>query len=214
MRLPLQNAARLNIYPQKPGNVERRDFIERLGLGLGVVLAPGTVAAILSGCRPEAHAGPGFLTPSEHELVAELAEMIIPLTDTPGAREAGVADYVDMLLKHFSDDATRKEVRTQLAELQDWLADHGAESVSGLGEAQATRMMLALDQQAFPEPGQTSAGLTGLPGGQTPLLRRLKPWTVAGYYTSEMGATLELHQSPLGTYDGDVPMSEVGKTWA
>ncbi len=181
---------------------------------MGVVLAPGTVAAILSGCRPELDTGPGFLTRSEHELVADLAELIIPQTDTPGAREAGVADYIDMLLEHFSGDATRDEVRAQLGELQDWIGDHGAQSIYELGEAQTSRLMLALDQQAFPVAGLVPAGLTGLPGGETPLLRRIKPWTVAGYYTSQMGATMELHQSPFGAYDGDVPMSEVGKTWA
>jgi hypothetical protein len=185
-----------------------------LGLATGVVLAPGTVAAILSGCRPESLTGPGFLTPSEHELVGDLAEQIIPQTDTPGAREAGVADYVNMLLEHFSDDTTREEVRNQLGELQDWIVDHGANNLSELGEAQTAGLMMALDQQAFPTPGAAPAGLKGLPGGQTPLLRRIKPWTVAGYYTSQEGATRELHQSPMGSYDGDIPLSEVGKTWA
>ncbi|MFT4604428.1 MAG: gluconate 2-dehydrogenase gamma chain [Rhodothermales bacterium] len=181
---------------------------------MGVVLAPGIASAILSGCGPEPGADPGFLTTSEHDLVADLAEMIIPQTDTPGAREAGVADYVDMLLEHFSDDEARREVRGQLADLGAWLSDHGADRLGDLDTAAAKELMQALDQQAFPGEGLVAIGLIGLPGGETALLRRLKPWTVAGYYTSQIGATMELHQSPLGSYKGDVPMSEVGKAWA
>ena len=77
--------------------IDRRAFLERLSLGFGVVLAPGTVAALVSGCRPSAGL-PEFLTPTEFLLVSDLADCIIPRTDTPGAVDAGVPRYVDMLL--------------------------------------------------------------------------------------------------------------------
>ena len=48
-----------------------------------------------------------------------------------------------------------------------------------------------------------------------PFYRQLKELTVAGYYTSEVGATQELQWLPApGRYEADVPLSEVGRAWA
>jgi hypothetical protein len=43
----------------------------------------------------------------------------------------------------------------------------------------------------------------------------MKELTLVGYYTSEIGATRELHHAPVpGRYDGCVPLAQVGRTWA
>ncbi|NNE70063.1 MAG: gluconate 2-dehydrogenase subunit 3 family protein [Rhodothermales bacterium] len=194
--------------------IDRRTFLQRLAVSFGVVLTPGTTAAILTGCRPDPGIGRQFFTAAEYLLVGDLVERIIPATDTPGAREAGVPEYVDMLLTHFSDDQVRGEVREQLLALQGWLREHQADRIEHLDPELAETLIAALDQEAFPTAEDGPLPLDGLPGGETPLFRRLKPWTVAGYYTSEVGALQELHQSPMGVYQGDIPFAEVGKTWA
>lgn len=48
-----------------------------------------------------------------------------------------------------------------------------------------------------------------------PFFRTMKELTVVGYYTSEVGATVELrHEAVPGRYQGCVPFTEVGRTWA
>ena len=47
-----------------------------------------------------------------------------------------------------------------------------------------------------------------------PFIVRLKVLTLAGYYTSEVGATQELRVNPMGAWFADVPYSEVGRSWA
>jgi hypothetical protein len=42
----------------------------------------------------------------------------------------------------------------------------------------------------------------------------MKELTLLGYYTSEIGATKELHVSPMGAYHGDVPYRSQGRAWA
>jgi hypothetical protein len=46
---------------------------------------------------------PKTLTPSEMDLVARLSDLIIPRTDTPGASDAGVPEFIDRRLTASPD---------------------------------------------------------------------------------------------------------------
>src|SRR5256885_14569181 len=48
------------------------------------------------------------LDPHQNETVATIAELIIPKTDTPGAREAGVPAFIDVMVADWGDDDQRK----------------------------------------------------------------------------------------------------------
>lgn len=55
----------------------------------------------------------------------------------------------------------------------------------------------------------------GTGGAGLPFFRTMKELTVVGYYTSEVGATVELrHEAVPGRYEGCVPFSRIGRTWA
>ena len=179
--------------------MDRREFVKRLSAGMGAALTPGMLAAILSGCEARTESS-GLLTPGELDILASLTEAIIPTTDTPGAIDAGVPQYIEMMLAEFTPADQVEVFRSQLDWVSSWLARHDA---AGLEDVVA-----ALDEQAF---GNGTANET--PPGEPPLFAILKPLTVAGYYTSEIGATQELHLMPFEEYK-DVPLDEVGKTWA
>jgi gluconate 2-dehydrogenase gamma chain len=50
---------------------------------------------------------------------------------------------------------------------------------------------------------------------EVPFFRTMKELTIVGYYTSEVGATVELrHEAVPGRYDGCVPFAEIGRAWA
>src|SRR2546423_7202623 len=48
------------------------------------------------------------LNPHQNETVATIAELIIPKTDTAGAREAGVPAFIDVMLADWADDEQRQ----------------------------------------------------------------------------------------------------------
>ena len=52
-------------------------------------------------------ATPSLLTPPRTRVMAALAEVIIPATDTPGASEAGVTEFVAALVDGWLDDNQR-----------------------------------------------------------------------------------------------------------
>jgi hypothetical protein len=187
--------------------MDRRDFVMQLSAGMGAALSPGVLAAILSGCQAEPGAN-GLPAAREMDILGSLADAIIPPTDTPGARDAGVPQYIEMMLEHFTPSDQVEIFRSQLDWISSWIMGQGARRFEDVADEKRNALLVALDDQAF------SAGTSNdLPPGEPALFAILKPLTVAGYYTSEIGATQELHQTPFGTYE-DVPFDEIGKTWS
>src|SRR2546422_6501518 len=71
-----------------------------------------------AGARARARAGGlRVLDPHQSETVATIADMIIPPTDTPGARAAEVHRFVDLLLAEWAPDDDRKQFLEGLADV-------------------------------------------------------------------------------------------------
>lgn len=187
--------------------MNRRDFVRQLSAGMGAALSPGVLAAILSGCQAEPEPS-GFLSIPERNVLGSLAEAIIPTTDTPGAIDAGVPQYIEMMLQHFTPPEEVGVFRAQLHWVSSWLSGQDARMLGDVNEEKRNAFLGALDDQAFRAGTSHEA-----PPGEPALFAILKPLTVAGYYTSEIGATQELHPMPFAPYK-DLPFDEIGKTWA
>jgi hypothetical protein len=69
---------------------------------LGGALSASTIAGVLAGCDASialaAQSGRRTLTAAQLELVATIAEHILPTTDTPGARVAGVHRFIHRMM--------------------------------------------------------------------------------------------------------------------
>jgi len=187
--------------------MDRREFVKYLSAGLGAALTPGVLAAIESGHDANPVVS-DLLTARELDILGSLTDAIIPRTDTPGARDAGVPQYIEMILAEFTPPDRVRIFRSQLGWISSWLEEQGVRLLEDVVDDRRNALLVALDNQAF------GVGTSNdLPPGEPALFAILKPLTVAGYYTSEIGATQELHQTPFGSYE-DVPFDEIGKTWS
>src|SRR2546423_10151350 len=101
-------------------SIDRLEALRRAALLLGGAISAPTLAAVLAGCEapPTGEAGwtPRAMTGAQGAMVATIAEHIIPETDTPGARGAGVHRFIDtMLAEYYAPD----ERAAFLADLDD-----------------------------------------------------------------------------------------------
>jgi hypothetical protein len=150
------------------------------------------------------HAKPAAskLDESQQRLLAELAELIIPRTDTPGAIDAGVPAFIDHIVSDWYSPVERA------------IFMEGLLACAAVESAQRVGALRALEQQAasyVPPPGTS---VFGKPDERSPFFFKLKLLTVLGYYTSEVGATTELAFNPVpGRYDGNVDFATLGKQW-
>ena len=169
--------------------IRRRDALKTMAVGssgLVQLAASAPVAGSVPGPAAAAAQGageawkPGFLTPDQAELVATLAEIIIPETDTPGARAARVHEHIDLVLSHETE-----QVRKTFLE---GLAEVGRLSLVRYGKAFVR--LSPEDQEALlsrlAEPDQPEEG-----AGHR-FFRDLRRRTVFAYYTSREGIHQEL----------------------
>ena len=154
-----------------------------------------------------------LLTPAQQALVDELAELIIPATDTPGARQTRVVEFVDVILAEWATDNDRTLFLNGLADVE---TRARARSGSAFVEAPvADRVAICRDL----DDALTSARVAGKAwrdGGQLgprPSEHRAHFWhhmrslTTTGYFTSEVGFTKERKQAIVpGIYAPCLPV--------
>ncbi len=191
-------------------DISRREALHHLTLLVGGAISAPAMGAILSGCRAEpapAAWTPEALTTDQVDLLGTLVDLIIPATDTPGAKDAGVPVFIDKLLRDWVESEDRVRFQARLAAVNEEMQEtHGVAFREATPEQQ-NALLTRLDQEARQAREESADPL--------PFFATLKEWTLVGYYTSEIGATRELQWlAAPGRFDADPPLEEVGPTWA
>ena len=131
------------------------------------------------------------LTADELTLIGEVSEMIIPTTDTGGALAAGVPEFVKMMLSDWFSEAERENFISGMREFSVGAAGKYGKKFAELSASQKDQYFGERLSKAEAAPTSTSGGASAPHAPFVVLMKRL---TIFGYYTSELGATVELHQ--------------------
>ena len=165
-------------------SIERREVLRMMAMAAGVATFPGFskwtfacghIGNALAQIRPAVYR-PVFFTAPEYAIVDHLTDLIIPTDDTPGARDAGVSEFVDLMVSR--DPELQRNFRTGLS----WLNTHSNEkwgnAFLGLSPDQQNALLEALAyKQKF---------RTGEEEGRK-FFELVRTYTVMGFYTSEVG---------------------------
>ena len=127
---------------------------------------------------------PAFFKDADFRVVARIADLILPATDTPGAVGAGVPIYIDTVI------AKNKQQQALATEGLQWLA---GKNFIDLTEA---------EQLAILQPLCEASDAGDLKQRHVQFFHLMKNLTVDGYYTSQVGLMKELG------YAGNTAMAE------
>jgi hypothetical protein len=94
--------------------VDRRTLIAEMLLLIGASAIPSTAVAEISALPTQVGAKARFLGPKEMTLFREIVEAMIPRTDTPGANDAGVPQFIDGLMFNWAGEGARAQLRRAL----------------------------------------------------------------------------------------------------
>jgi hypothetical protein len=207
--------------------------MQRVAFLMGGALSAPTMIAMLEGCKSNTttEAATSFAFSTDYKsLVAEIAEIIIPKTATPGAKDAGVGPFIEMMLKDCYSAAQQEHFMKGLDEL-----DGSSKKVNGGKKflestpEQQTALLKTFEKMSNEEAKKNETakkivdaetGLTKETKGKTeapptPFFKIMKELTLLGYFTSEVGATQSLAYLPVpGKYEGCVKMTPGQKAWA
>jgi len=204
---------------QNKGLMNRREAIQRTAMVLGYAISAPALAGVLHGCKatPELTYVPVFFTEDQALTLSELAEIIIPKTATPGAKEVGVPAFIDSMLKEVYKKEEQDKFLNGLTEFEE---DAQKTYGSSFGECKVEERVAHFKKHhdaAIASMG--TGGPTGwwntAGGADKPFVLKVKELTLLGFFTSEPGATQVLQYNAVpGPFKGCVPLTEVGKAWA
>jgi len=183
-------------------DLKRREALRRMAWGgLGAAAAPLWFDKLgaLAHAHAHEHAAPGASVPPEpwtphvldshqDELVTTLSELIIPQTDTPGAKAALVNRFIDAVLAD-ADEADRNSFLQGLAWMDVRSSElFGVEFVQAGPEQQAALLTTLASEKNMSFESQI--GVESWTG--RPFFTAVKAMTIMGYYTSEVGMKQEV----------------------
>lgn len=172
----------------------RREALQRLAILVGGTLSLPVQAALRGETQTD---NPMRFSADQQTLIASLADTIIPPTDTPGAKDAGVGQFIEYVIGHCS------------AASQQEAFQRGLQQTNQRSQASFEKPFAALTNP------QRIEIVNQLTKEEKPFFLSVRELTIVGYFTSETGATKALDYVPIpGRFQGDIPLTPTQKSWA
>jgi hypothetical protein len=190
--------------------MNRRDALSRVALILGGTVVGANI--FLEGCKPADRKAPSSLTeftPDDVAYLDEIAETIIPATDTPGAKAAKVGAFMTVMVKDCYEEKDQKTFREGMDKLDNASQKKYDKAFMSITPQQRHELLVGIDNE------QKEYGKNKKKDDPDHYFRLMKELTLLGYFTSEPGCTQALRylESP-GKYEGCVPYKKGDKAWA
>jgi len=135
-----------------------------------------------------------FFTPAQFAIMSEMAEIIMPPTASPGAKDAGVPDYLDALMTNWASGKRQGQFRALFDEV-------GGVGFMNLDDAGRLAFMKNFD-----------AGKLRV---WDPAYTKFKELVLTLYYLAEVGATKELRYELIpGKWEPWTEISPDAPAWA
>ncbi len=203
--------------------MQRREALKNVALVVGGGMLSGTtLSVILSGCTTSSKKGNKHsLSDEQQTIITELADVIIPATSCPGARAAGVGEFITMMIRDCYPEDVRKDFMKGLDDFsksvnkefhQDFVKLSAADKITAVTRLREHTLAL---QKADSKQAQKDKAANKEPKSPSHFFVIARELTILGYFTSETGATQALQYIAVpGRYDGCVDLKPGQKAWA
>ena len=185
--------------------VERREILRYLGIAAvastfpgfhkWAFACPGSYPAVVDRSASSSSYQPLFFSPAHYRLVERLAEMIIPADDTPGAAQAGVAEFIDFMVANRVPVSRTRDIRSTADAIEDGRQAQNR-FVAGLDWMNARSQSEYRHEFLDCTPEQQNSLLEEIayrarfsPGTESgrAFFQMMRDYTVVGYYTTRIG---------------------------
>ena len=173
---------------------DRRSLIRNALLLVGAGVTANPAAALAKTAARKAAKAPRFFTSAQMAVLSELADIIIPRTDTPGAKDAGVPQAFDALMHNWGSAQHQAQYRSVVDEF-------GGARLMKLKPADRIALVAKMDADKI--------------AAWDPAYFGFKELVMTLYYLSEAGATKELRYELVpGSWDAWTLVKPDTRAWA
>ena len=190
--------------------MNRRDALRMLTAGAVLPALTPELFAFYQQAHPSGAYSLRTLNPHQNDTVVAMIDQIIPATDTPGAKDIRVNEFIDVILTEWATEEERQNFLSGLAaadrqsnELfgKDFAAASSAQQVTLLRSMDDAAAVLRAEKQrhapnTVPEPDMQLKG---------DFFSAFKNITLHGYYTSEVAVTKELNPENRSVFEIIMP---------
>jgi hypothetical protein len=180
--------------------MNRRQALQNIGILMG--LSPFTALAVETfQVQSTEHISNQLFSVNEQALIAEIAEMIIPKTTSPGAKDTGVPAFIEMMIQECYRKPEQEMFKKGLENLETKAKTLGGSFVS-LKNEDKTKLLDELEAEAMKNPRAPSFWIL------------IKELTLIGYYTSEVGMSQSMEYVPVPTRVENIKIGKDQKAYS
>jgi len=189
--------------------MNRRDALKYTSLSFGYAITATSLGALMQSCQSDVESdgwSPAALSKAQANLLAEIAETMLPETDTPGAKSVMVHRYIDKFYAGYLNAENRGKALNQFKLMEAHLNQAGASKFVKLSAEERLKVLGALNSAALKakDPNDLQAAYLGLKG-----------LVISTFFSTEKIGTEVLAYAPVpGPYKGCIPLESVGKAWS
>ena len=190
--------------------MNRREALSSVALLLGGTLIGSEM--FLSGCTNEnkkiGTAGLDF-SPDDISFLDEVGDTIIPVTDTPGAKDAKIGEFMHTIVRDCYNKTDQDIFIAGMGKLNEASKSMNGKYFLESSPEERKNLLISLDKEQKEYTAKKKQ--TDPPH----YFRMIKELTIWGYFTSEPGATKALRYVAVpGRYEGCIPYKKGDKAWA
>jgi hypothetical protein len=195
--------------------MQRRELLKNTAILLGGLASASVAQAVMAGVDGRVKIARPMFSYDQKKMTEQLAEMIIPRTDTPGAIDAGVPHFIELMVSDWYTKTERGIYFAGLLSLDVFCQENFAQDFMACGEGQRIEALEQAEREAENyKPAKSENVIQPEEDENKPFFTQIKELTVLGYYTSSEGAQKELRYDPMPMRYEDMDLSEAGRQWS
>jgi len=187
--------------------IERREILRYISIASVAATFPGFSKWSFACAQEHVHAAaatvalpakpyqPLFFSAAQFQMIERMAEIILPADETPGAREAGVAEFIDFMVANRVPVTGRRDVRNTQDAIemgeeaqQQFIAGLGWMNARSKSEFAREFMECSKEQQIqLLEELAYKAKFKPTTERGREFFQMMRDYTVIGYYTTKIG---------------------------
>jgi hypothetical protein len=177
--------------------MKRREVLKKSAITVAGIGVLPNLFMLLEGCGPErlTNYQPVFLSVAQYDTVWQIAELILPKTDSPGADDAAVAPYIDLLFAEFFGD---EDIIKYVAGLNSFMANCEERFGTSFVELDENNQIAYLQELDKDEDEES-------------FFKALKGFILWGYFTSEPGMKSMNYVPVPGKFEGCISIDKQEK---